>query len=80
RLYMLAEEHGIETIYDDRDESPGFKFADADLCGFPYRLVVGKKVKEGKVELQSRHTGERWDVEIEKAVESVKELVQRDKI
>lgn len=79
RLYMLAQEHGIETIYDDRDESPGFKFADADLCGFPYRIVVGKKVKEGKVELQSRHTGERWDVDIEKAVEEVKRLIEEDK-
>ncbi len=79
-LYMLAQEHGIETIYDDRDQSPGFKFADADLCGFPYRIVVGRKVKEGKVELQNRHTGERWDVEIDKAVETVRDLVQRDKV
>ncbi len=78
-LYMLAQEHGIETIYDDRDQSPGFKFADADLCGFPYRIVVGRKVKEGKVELQNRHTGERWDVEIDKAVETVRDLVNRDK-
>ncbi len=78
-LYMLAQEHGIETIYDDRDQSPGFKFADADLCGFPYRIVVGRKVKEGKVELQNRHTGERWDVEVDKAVETVRDLVQRDK-
>lgn len=79
KLYLLAKELDIDVIYDDRDESPGFKFADADLCGFPYRIVVGKKVKEGKVELQSRHTGERWDMEIDKVIEEVKRLVDEDK-
>ena len=78
-LYLTAEEMGVETIYDDRDESPGFKFADADLCGFPYRLVVGKKVREGKVELQNRHTGEREDVEIETAISKVKAYLEEDK-
>lgn len=79
KLYLIAQEYGIETIYDDREESPGFKFADADLCGFPYRIVVGKKVKEGKVELQKRQTGERQDIEIDKVVEEVKGLVEADK-
>ncbi|MDW8032865.1 MAG: proline--tRNA ligase [Aquificaceae bacterium] len=79
KLYLLAEEMGIETIYDDRDESPGFKFADADLCGFPYRLVVGKKVKEGKVELQDRHRGERQDLDIDRAVDELKALIEKDR-
>ncbi|MFN7065455.1 MAG: proline--tRNA ligase [Aquificaceae bacterium] len=79
RLYTLAQEYGIETIYDDRDESPGFKFADADLCGFPYRIVVGKKVKEGKAEIQSRHSGERWDVEVNRVIEEIKRLLEEGK-
>ncbi|AAC06648.1 proline--tRNA ligase [Aquifex aeolicus] len=79
KLYLEAEEKGIDVIFDDREESPGFKFADADLVGFPYRIVVGKKVKEGKVEVQSRHTGEKWDVEIEKAIDFVKEKIEEDK-
>ncbi len=79
KLYMEAEEKGIEVIYDDREESAGFKFADADLVGFPYRIVVGKKVKEGKVELQKRATGERWDVPIEEVVDRVKEMIAEDK-
>ncbi len=79
KLYTLALEYGIEAIYDDREESPGFKFADADLCGFPYRIVIGKKVKEGKVEIQNRHTGERWDADIEKAIQEVKVLIEEDK-
>ncbi|MFN3947743.1 MAG: His/Gly/Thr/Pro-type tRNA ligase C-terminal domain-containing protein, partial [Aquificaceae bacterium] len=79
KLYLLALEYGIEAIYDDREESPGFKFADADLCGFPYRIVVGKKVKEGKVEVQNRQTGERWDADIEKVIQEVKGLIEEDK-
>ncbi|WP_457599914.1 proline--tRNA ligase [Hydrogenivirga sp.] len=79
RLYMEAEEKGIEVIYDDREESAGFKFADADLVGFPYRIVVGRKVKDGKVELQRRTTGERWDVPIEEVIDRVKEMIGEDK-
>ena len=79
KLYMEAEERGIEVIYDDREESAGFKFADADLVGFPYRIVVGKKVKDGKVELQKRATGERWDVPIEEVISKVKEMIEEDK-
>ncbi len=79
KIYMTAEEMGIETIYDDRDQSAGFKFADADLVGFPYRMVVGNKVKEGKVEIQKRSTGESWDLPIEEAVPKVREMIAEDK-
>ena len=79
KLYLEAQEKGIDVIYDDREESPGFKFADADLVGFPYRIVVGKKVKEGKVEVQSRITGEKWDLDIDKAIDFVKEKIEEDK-
>ena len=79
KLYLEAEEKGIEVIYDDREESAGFKFADADLVGFPYRIVVGKKVKDGKVEVQKRETGESWDFSIGEAVDRVKEMIERDK-
>ena len=80
RLYVEAQEKGIDVIYDDREESAGFKFADADLVGFPYRIVVGKKVKEGKVEIQRRATGERWDVPVEEAITKVKEMIDQDKV
>ena len=79
KLYIEAEEKGIEVIYDDREESAGFKFADADLVGFPYRIVVGRKVKEGKVELQRRATGERWDVPIEEVTDKVRGMIEEDK-
>ncbi len=79
KLYLEAQEKGLEVIYDDREESAGFKFADADLVGFPYRIVVGKKIKEGKVEIQKRATGERFDVSVEEAINRVKEMVEEDK-
>jgi len=80
RLYLEAGERGIDVIYDDREESAGFKFADADLVGFPYRIVVGRKVKEGKVELQRRATGESWDVPVKEAIEKVKRMIEEDKL
>ena len=50
---------GVDVLYDDRDVSPGVKFADADLLGVPVRLVVGSKgVARGIVEWRSRATGE----------------------
>ncbi len=49
------ESAGIETLYDDRDESAGVKFADADLIGIPFRLTVSKRtLKEDAVELKPR--------------------------
>ncbi len=73
-LYREAQEKGLEVLYDDREESAGFKFADADLVGIPYRIVVGRKIREGKVEIQNRVTGEKWDVPKEDAVNTVVKL------
>ena len=57
RLYELLLEHGIETLYDDRDVRAGEKFADSDLLGLPVRLVVSEKtMAEGGVEVVLRAT------------------------
>jgi prolyl-tRNA synthetase len=64
---------GIDVILDDRDARPGFKFNDADLIGFPYRIVVGKKgLAEGVVELQIRKTGESEKVPPDSAAATVR--------
>jgi len=47
---------GFRVIIDDRDDRAGVKFKDADLVGIPYRINVGKKVTEGKVEVVTRST------------------------
>jgi prolyl-tRNA synthetase len=58
------EAAGFDVVLDDRDERPGVKFKDADLVGIPYRVTVGKKVAEGKVEVVSRASREVQEVAI----------------
>ncbi|HQE70176.1 MAG TPA: His/Gly/Thr/Pro-type tRNA ligase C-terminal domain-containing protein, partial [Atopobiaceae bacterium] len=54
---------GLELIVDDRDERAGVKFADADLYGFPYQVILGKRgVANGNAEVKRRADGERFSV------------------
>lgn len=58
-IYMQLKKAGLETVIDDRNERPGVKFKDADLIGYPLRVVVGPKtLNEGKLEVKIRKTGE----------------------
>ncbi len=58
-LYQKLQSAGIETIYDDRGERPGVKFADAELLGIPYRVTVSDRLlDDGKWEVSTRQTGE----------------------
>jgi prolyl-tRNA synthetase len=60
---------GLETLYDDRDERPGAKFAAMDLIGLPHQIIVGPKgLADGKVELKNRRSGERVPVDLGEAV------------
>jgi prolyl-tRNA synthetase len=55
QLYEELQASGISVLYDDRDERPGNKFADADLMGIPYRIVLSPKtIEQDSVELKSR--------------------------
>jgi prolyl-tRNA synthetase len=55
KLYAELQEAGVEVLYDDRDASPGAKFADADLIGCPVRLTISPRtLKENSAELQMR--------------------------
>jgi prolyl-tRNA synthetase len=57
-LYQGLRERGVAVLYDDRDARAGEKFADSDLIGLPYRLIVGKRTREeGKFEVVERKTG-----------------------
>ena len=64
RLYKDMRAAGLEVLLDDRDERAGVKFKDADLIGVPFRVTVGKKIGEGKVELLDRTTKQSTDVEL----------------
>jgi len=70
------EEAGLEVLLDDRDERPGVKFKDADLVGIPFRINVGKKLAEGKVEVITRSTRASRDVMIAEVNAVVAELVR----
>ena len=60
RLYAELAAKGIDTLYDDRDERPGAKFATADLIGMPWQILVGpRSLGEGKVEVKRRADGQR---------------------
>src|SRR5437764_14894614 len=54
-----VEVAGKSVLLDDRDASPGEKFADADLLGMPTIVVIGKALADGEVEVKDRRTGER---------------------
>jgi prolyl-tRNA synthetase len=67
----------MSVLYDDREESPGVKFKDADLIGIPIQIVVGRKARENKVELRVRRTREKEDVAIEEVEEKTLSLWER---
>ena len=68
-LYTRLVKAGIEVLYDDRDTTAGTKFADSDLIGIPYRVIVGKKIAEtGEVEIKRRDTGETVYVQSEDVI------------
>ncbi|MGA7521706.1 MAG: proline--tRNA ligase [Acidobacteriaceae bacterium] len=68
------EAAGLDVLLDDRDERAGVKFKDADLIGVPYRITVGKKTGEGKVELVTRATGSGRDVPIGEVAAELRRL------
>ena len=58
-LYEKLQSAGITVLFDDRDESPGAKFADAELIGLPYRVTISERLlEEGKLEFTRRNRGE----------------------
>jgi prolyl-tRNA synthetase len=68
-IYGKLRQAGAEVLYDDRDERPGAKFADMDLIGLPWQLIVGPRgIAQGKVELKRRATGEREEVGLDAAL------------
>ncbi len=57
-IYKELTDNGVDVLVDDRKERPGIKFKDADLIGFPIRIVIGNRgIKEGIVEIKERKSG-----------------------
>lgn len=76
KLYNSLQDIGIEVLYDDRDERPGDKFADADLMGIPYRLVISQRTLEQQsVEVKSRSGNTTENIELENISQYISEKI-----
>jgi prolyl-tRNA synthetase len=79
QLYQELSDKGVEVLYDDREETPGIKFKDADLIGIPLRVTLGEKnVKKGLLEIRKRKTGETLLVKKEDAVSKIREMIDQE--
>jgi prolyl-tRNA synthetase len=75
QLYRALNQAGIETLLDDRDERAGVKFKDADLVGIPFRIVTGRSIAEGKVELVKRATKETSNLAVDDVVDYLRTAI-----
>lgn len=76
KLYTQLNQAGVETLLDDRDERAGVKFKDADLIGIPYRIVTGRAINNGKVEVVKRATRETQEIAIEEVVTTLQQWIK----
>ena len=76
KLYAEFQEAGVEVLLDDRKERAGVKFKDSELVGIPYRVVTGRSLAEGKVEVAKRANKESQDLPLESVVETVKSWIE----
>jgi prolyl-tRNA synthetase len=78
KLYHELVDAGIEVLYDDREESPGVKFADADLIGIPLRLTLSNRtLKEDSIEVKRRDQAEARQVKIEGAIKTIQKTLRK---
>ncbi len=76
-LYKNLQKAGIDVLYDDRNEKPGFSFNDADLIGVPFRLIVSpKNMESGQVEFKTRDGRRKEQIEIQKVEEFITGVIK----
>ncbi len=75
-IYSNLIAKNIETIIDDRNERFGFKIRDAELIGFPYTLIIGKSLANGKVEILDRKKAVKFEIDSDQALNKILELVE----
>jgi prolyl-tRNA synthetase len=76
KLYTEFNQAGIETLLDDRDERAGVKFKDADLIGIPFRIVTGRAITNGKVEVVKRATRESQEIAIDEVINTLQQWIK----
>ena len=72
---LELQNNNIDAVLDDRNERAGFKFKDADLIGFPLKIVSGKGAVNGMVEIKERKTGKSIEIMVDGVLEYVKEFM-----
>jgi prolyl-tRNA synthetase len=71
-LYTKLQNAGVTVLYDDRDERAGAKFAEMDLIGLPWQIVVGPRgAAKGQVEVKNRKTGEKTELGVDAALKRI---------
>ncbi len=75
KLYAELNQACVETLLDDRNERAGVKLKDADLIGIPYRVVTGRSLSQGKVEVVERSTKKSEEIAIEQVVSTLKQRI-----
>ncbi|VWL85560.1 proline--tRNA ligase [Oceanivirga miroungae] len=76
KIYEELLKENVDVIFDDRKEKAGFKFKDADLIGIPIKVIVGKNIKDGLVELKSRKSNEVLEVKVENVFDEVSKMLE----
>jgi prolyl-tRNA synthetase len=75
KLYTELNAAGVETLLDDRNERAGVKFKDSELVGIPFRIVTGRSLKDGKVEVVKRASKDSQDILLDDVVATLKQWV-----
>jgi prolyl-tRNA synthetase len=71
-IYAKLQSNGVEVLYDDRDERAGAKFAEMDLIGLPWQMVVGPRgAAKNQVELKNRKSGEKLELSVDAAFQRI---------
>lgn len=76
KLYAELNAAGVETLLDDRKERAGVKFKDAELIGIPFRIVTGRSLKDGKVEVVKRANGKAQEIAVGDVVSTIKGWIE----
>jgi prolyl-tRNA synthetase len=74
-IYDGGIKAGMDMLMDDREQRIGVKLKDMDLIGVPVKIIIGRALKEGKVEIKMRRSGEVKLVSVDQAVAEVKALL-----
>jgi prolyl-tRNA synthetase len=79
QIYTEFQAAGVDVLLDDRDERAGVKFKDSELIGIPYRVVTGKSLKQGQLEVVKRADKSVHNLAIAEVVATLKQWIKQDK-